>query len=76
MGRFTPIAGAETALTREFGKHVFEIAELLRVSLGLYNFRVWVVETVGHKLMTHHPVIEPVSVPTAGTEICDADPIK
>jgi hypothetical protein len=35
-----------------------------------------VVETVGHKLMTHHPVIEPVSVPTAGTEICDADPIK
>ena len=47
MGRFTPIAGAETALTREFGKHVFEIAELLRVSLSLYNFRVWVVELIG-----------------------------
>ena len=43
MGRFTPIAGAETALTREFGKHVFEIAELLRVSHILYNYRVWVV---------------------------------
>ena len=36
----------------------------------------WMVEIVGHKLMTQHPVIEPVSVPTAGTEICDADPIK
>jgi hypothetical protein len=43
MGRFTPIAGAETALTREFGKHVFEIAELLRVAHILYNYRVWVV---------------------------------
>jgi hypothetical protein len=43
MGRFTPIAGAETALTRESGKHVFEIAELLRVSHNLYNYRVWVV---------------------------------
>jgi hypothetical protein len=43
MGRFTPIAGAETALTREFGKHVFEIAELLRVVHILYNYRVWVV---------------------------------
>jgi|SRR3982074_2913650 hypothetical protein len=43
MGRFTPIAGAETALTREFGKHVFEIAEVLRVAHILYNYRVWVV---------------------------------
>jgi hypothetical protein len=55
MGRFTPIAGAETALTREFGKHVFEIAELLRVSHILYNYRVWVVVcAVGY---------EPVSTP-------------
>ena len=46
MGRFTPIAGAETALTREFGKHVFEIAELLRVAHNLYNYRVLVVETI------------------------------
>ena len=61
MGRFTPIAGAETALTREFGEHVFEIAELLRVSLRSYNLRVWVVETVRLELGTHHPVIEPVS---------------
>jgi hypothetical protein len=43
IGRFTPIAGAETALTREFGKHVFEIAEVLRVAHILYNYRVWVV---------------------------------
>jgi hypothetical protein len=47
MGRLTPIAGAETALTREFGKHVFEIAELLRVSYILYNYRVWAVELTG-----------------------------
>ena len=56
MGRFTPIAGAETALTREFGKHVFEIAELLRVAHILYNYRVWVVETEGTKLPTPHAV--------------------
>jgi hypothetical protein len=31
-GSFGSIAGAETALTREFGRHVFEIATLLRVS--------------------------------------------
>jgi hypothetical protein len=31
-GSFGSIAGAETALTREFGRHVFEIAALLRVS--------------------------------------------
>jgi hypothetical protein len=31
MGSFASIAGAETALTREFGRHVFEIAALLRV---------------------------------------------
>jgi hypothetical protein len=32
--------GAETALTREFGRHVFEIAALLRVSQRLHNYRV------------------------------------
>ena len=31
-GPFGSIAGAETALTREFGRHVLEIAALLRVS--------------------------------------------
>jgi hypothetical protein len=31
MGSFASIAGAEIALTREFGRHVFEIAALLRV---------------------------------------------
>jgi hypothetical protein len=32
-----------------------------------------VVEVVGHKLATHHPVIEPVSAAEPGTEICDAE---
>ena len=76
MGSFAAIACAETALTREFGRHVFEIAALLRVSKILYNYRVWVVEAVGHKLATHHPVIEPVSAAEPGTEICDGDESK
>jgi hypothetical protein len=33
----------------------------------------WMVETVGLKLVTHHPVIEPVSDPAPGTEICNAE---
>jgi hypothetical protein len=33
----------------------------------------WVVEALGHKLETHHPVIEPVSAAEPGTEICDAE---
>jgi hypothetical protein len=32
----------------------------------------WMVEALGHKLVTHHPVIEPVSAAEPGTEICDA----
>jgi hypothetical protein len=39
MGSFGSIAGAETALTRDFGRHVFELAALLRVSRSLYNYR-------------------------------------
>jgi hypothetical protein len=31
------------------------------------------VEIVGHKLMTHHSVIEPVSITEPGTEIYDAE---
>ena len=61
MGLFASIAGAETALTREFGRHVFEIAVLLRVSHTLYNYRVWVVETIWTKLPAPHAGIEPVS---------------
>ena len=61
MGPFAAIAGAETAPTREFGRHVFEIAALLRVSDILYNYRVWVVETEGIELPTPQPVVEPVS---------------
>jgi hypothetical protein len=61
MASFAEIPGAETALTREFGGHVFDIAELLRVPIALHNYRVWVVEFVGLELGTHHPVIELVS---------------
>ena len=31
------------------------------------------VEALGHKLATHHSVIEPVSAAEPGTEICDAE---
>ena len=61
MGSFGSIAGAETALTKEFGRHVFEIAALLRVSQTLYNYRVCVVEMIWTKLAAPHAVIEPVS---------------
>jgi hypothetical protein len=43
MASFAAIAGAETAPTREFGRHVFDITALLRVSIALYNYRVCVV---------------------------------
>jgi len=33
----------------------------------------WMVEVVGLKLGTHHPVIEPISAAKSGTEICDAE---
>ena len=52
MGSFASIAGAETALTREFGRHVFEIATLLRVSYILYNYRVLVVGATGIEPVT------------------------
>ena len=51
-GSFGSIAGAETALTREFGRHVFEIAALLRVSQRLHNYRVWVVGATGIEPVT------------------------
>jgi len=43
---------------REFSRHVFEIAALLRVLLFQYNYRVWVVETIWTKLAAPHAVIE------------------
>jgi hypothetical protein len=33
----------------------------------------WMVEVVGLKLVTHHPVIEPVSATESGTEFFDAE---
>jgi len=61
MGSFASIAGAETALAKEFSRHVFEIAALLRVSQTQYNYRVCVLETEGIELATPHAVVEPVS---------------
>jgi hypothetical protein len=55
-GSFGSIAGAETALTREFGRHVFEIAALLRVSQRLHNYGVWMVEMVWFELAAPHAV--------------------
>jgi hypothetical protein len=52
MGPFAAIAGAETAPTRKFGRHVFDIAALLRVSDILHNYRVWVVGVMGIELVT------------------------
>src|SRR5712671_3674960 len=37
MGSFASIAGTETALTSQFGRHAFENAALLRVSHTLYK---------------------------------------
>jgi hypothetical protein len=62
-GSFGSIAGAETALTREFGRHVFEIAALLRAPERLYNYRVWVVGATG---------IEPVT-PSMSTRCSPAE---
>ena len=52
MASFAAIAGAETAPTREFGRHVFDITALLRVSITLYNYRVCVVGTIGIEPLT------------------------
>jgi hypothetical protein len=58
LASFGSIAGAETAPTREFGRHAFEIAALLRVSHTTYNLRVWMVETVEIELAAQHTVVE------------------
>jgi hypothetical protein len=52
MALFAAIAGAETALTREFGGHVFDITALLRASLKRYNLRVWMVGATGIEPVT------------------------
>src|SRR6266446_5434084 len=52
MGSFASIAGTETALTSQFGRHAFENAALLRVSHTLYNYRMWVVGATGIEPVT------------------------
>ena len=52
MASFAPIAGAETAPTREFGRHVFDITALSRVPITRYNYRVCVVGTTGIEPVT------------------------
>jgi hypothetical protein len=45
----------------------------MRKDLRKFEPYHWVVEVVGHKLKTHHPVIEPVSDSESGTEFFDAE---
>jgi hypothetical protein len=67
LASFALIARAETTLAEKIGRHVFEVADLSRVSLDRYNFRVWMVETEGTKLPTPLAVMsEPVSRDGAG----------
>jgi hypothetical protein len=47
MGSFTAYSEAETALTKEFNAHVFEITTELRVSHTYHNYRVCVVGPAG-----------------------------
>ena len=51
------IAGAETALNKKLGGHVFDIAKDVRASLTLHNLRVWVVEMVWFELAAPHAVL-------------------
>src|SRR5258708_26241365 len=67
MGSFASIARTETALTSQFGRHAFENAALLRVSHTLYNYRVWMVETIWTKLAAPHAAIGP-SLPKSSEE--------
>ena len=57
------IEGAETALNKESGRHVFDVAEEVRASLTLHNLRVWVVGATG---------IEPVT-PSMSTRCSPAE---
>lgn len=59
MGSFAVNARPETTRIREFGRHVFEIAGLSRVSLNTYNLRVWVVGMSGIELET--PALQPAA---------------
>jgi hypothetical protein len=52
LASFALNARAETAVAKKISRHVFDIAELLRVSLTSYNLRVWVVEVVGLEPVT------------------------
>jgi hypothetical protein len=48
-------------------------AAFLRVGSAMWVCEGWMVEVVGLKLVTHHPVIEPLSAPAPGTEISYAE---
>jgi hypothetical protein len=47
MGLLAAFPAPETALIREFGRHVFDITTVLRAPNNRYNFRVWVVGATG-----------------------------
>jgi hypothetical protein len=63
LGTFSAISVAETAFRREFNRHVFETATLLRVFSMLYNLGVWMVGATG---------IEPVT-PSMSTRCSPAE---
>ena len=63
LASFAMISRAETALVKKNGAHVFDIAELSRVSLDQYNLRVWMVGATG---------IEPVT-PSMSTRCSPAE---
>src|SRR6266478_8974187 len=72
-GSFASIGGTETALTSQFGRHAFENAALLRVSHTLYNYRVWVVETIWTKLPAPTQGSNPSPKLAPGTEFFAAE---
>ena len=61
LASFALNARAETALAEKIGRHVFEIAELQRVSLDQYNLSVWVVGWKGPNCESPRSHVEPVS---------------
>ena len=73
IGDFGTYSTAETAQTKKPGTHVFDISDVLRVSLSHHNYREWVVGTqqieTGCPPPSHRTSLEPDS----GTGIFNAD---
>jgi hypothetical protein len=59
MGRFAVITRAETVLSGEIGRHVFETTALLRVSRILYNLGVCTVEHIDAYIKVYNDKANP-----------------